>query len=156
MKLLLLILYYAWNISINSNIEYRRLAWSDFKVKTVSDYTAAETVTEIGYNFDGSNVTVFCKFNKGESFVIKKAMTPYILNHEQRHFDITYIFAMKLVMELKKEQSLTEKGIEAVYDRVYLEKEVMQELYDGETKHSENKQKQSDWDNKIDKMLTNL
>jgi len=157
MNLFIFILWSSLTISVNSNVEYKHLSWADFHVKASIDNTVSESETEIGYTYDGlSSVKVFCKFNKSGSFVTKNAKTDYILNHEQRHFDITYIFAMKLVKQLKQEKSFTERSVEDIYDKMYAEKEAMQELYDFDTKHSENKQKQSDWNNNIDKMLTNL
>jgi hypothetical protein len=137
-----------------NEIPYGKLSWNDFKVRERADNTAAESATSIGYRYDGvSKVQVYCTFNTQESFVTKKGMTPHILRHEQGHFDITYLFAQKLIERLSKEQSLNGELIDAVYDQIILEKEAMQNLYDKETDYSKNKEAQAAWGSKIDKLL---
>lgn len=140
-----------------NEFSYCKLKISDFKTKTTLDKTAAETVTSIGYSYDGeSKVTVFCQFDKNESFITVKGKTAYILNHEQRHFDITYVYALKFVKELSMQKQLTESIVQGIYEKILSEKDNLQSDYDNQTNNSENKELQAVWDIKIDKFLINL
>lgn len=140
-----------------AQISYCKLKWTDFKVKQSADNTVSESVTAIGYNYDGdSKVDVFCTFDRNESYVVPNAKTDYILNHEQRHFDITYIYAVKFVNELKILSVVNDLEIEKLHSRIIEEKGRMQDKYDNETENSENRQLQSEWDVKIEKLLINL
>ncbi len=139
-----------------SEITYCKLKWADFNIKKSTDNTVSESVTSIGYSFIDNTVTVTCYFHKDESYVIKSAMTAYILNHEQRHFDITYIYSRKFEKELKVIGKLDEKAVEVIYNRILKEKDEMQDSYDNETANSEKREKQAEWDKKIDNLLTNL
>jgi predicted secreted Zn-dependent protease len=82
--------------------------------------------------------------------------TPYILAHEQAHFDITEIFARKLhkaLMEYDFDQSTYKRDINSIYQRVVAEKEAFQAAYDKETDHSRNKRIQYEWLDQIDAIL---
>ncbi len=140
--------------NIQNEVSYKQLTFADFKLKKQTDNTVAESSTSIGYNYDGyKTVTVFCQFNKAESYITHKGMTPYILHHEQKHFDITYIYANKLISELQKQQVLTIEIVESIYEKILSEKDKVQSQYDNETNYSENKELQAVWDLKIDKLL---
>jgi len=166
MKILFILLFCAFmdDISVSytpksnhKEIPYGRLKWTDFKVKNVTDNTAAESVTSIGYIYDGySTVTVFCNFDKEESFVKSKIKNDHILNHEQRHFDLTYIFAIRFISELKQQPVLNESVVEQIYNSNIVEKDRVQDMYDRQTKHSEDINMQLIWDKKIDNLLINL
>lgn len=161
MKLIIAILFLFLNTDVGyvvvktgHEIPYGKLSWRDFKVKPIVENTAAESATSIGYKYDGNQkVAVYCTLNTDESFVTKEGMTPYILNHEQRHFDITYIFANKFIERLSGQKALTSKLVDDIYAQILTEKEVMQDQYDFETNNSQNKQVQSAWDKKIEKLL---
>jgi len=156
MKIGLIILLFL--IGTNKTvIPYKHLTWDDFSVKKVNDNTAAETVTSISYSYDGyDRVEVKCDFIKEESFVISKAKTNYILNHEQKHFDITYIYAVTFDKIVSRKNKLSDKIVEDLYDIIISQKDSMQILYDKETNHSENKEMQYMWDKKIATILNSL
>ena len=61
-----------------------------------------------------------------------------VLSHEQRHFDITKIYADILLYKLNKIKSSDEKFIQSIYVNVTEEWNYVQELYDSETDHSRN------------------
>lgn len=74
-----------------------------------------------------------------------------ILNHEQRHFDITEIVVRDLNKALKNIKE--EQKADYLYE-LYKEKlKLMQTQYDYETEHYNNRKKQINWDNKIDSLL---
>ncbi len=140
--------------NIQNEVSYKQLSFADFKVKRQVDNTVAESSTSIGYNYDGDRtVMVFCKFNKDESYITQKGRTAYILHHEQKHFDITYIYAKKFVSELQKQPTLTNEIVDSIYEKILSEKDKVQSQYDNETNYSENKESQAVWDLKIDKLL---
>ncbi len=140
--------------NIQNEVSYRQLTFADFNVKKQIDNTVAESSTSIGYNYDGDKtVKVFCQFNKNESYITKNGRTAYILHHEQKHFDITYIYAKKFVNELQKQSILTNEIVDSIYEKILSEKDKVQSQYDNETNYSENKELQAVWDLKIDKLL---
>lgn len=160
MKVLLSILLLTFstnNYIVESKFLHKTLKWSDFKIKKSVDNTAAESVTEIGYIYDGnSKVTVLCNFSNTESYVIAESRNEYILNHEQKHYDITYIYAKKFANILKIYEQVNAQLIDDIYVKIISEKDSMQNQYDFETNHSINIIKQKEWDNKITKMINGI
>jgi hypothetical protein len=135
----------------------RKLTWADFVKTNKPGDVAAVTVSEISYelsSFKGKyEIGVICVFHKNLSYCNRSNNTAYILNHEQRHFDISYIFAIYLKKRLASEKNLTIQRANEIYDKIISEWENFQELYDSETNHSINKTSQEKWDKHIDKLL---
>ena len=63
------------------------------------------------------------------SFYRKSKATAYLLNHEQRHFDITYIYAIELVKRLKSNSCQTVDDAVRIYNEVMNEWELFQDKY---------------------------
>lgn len=154
----------------NSNIYYgtKKVSWLDFKGNP--DYTVdfeALTSSEIGMNYTLDqtnnyyilNINVYCDFSKPQSYVKPNKKTAYILNHEQHHFDLTYIYTKKFIERLKS-ASLTPDNYESlmngIYNEIVFELGKEQELYDKETHHSEIVGKQGEWNKKIESQLASL
>lgn len=141
----------------NNEIFYSeyKLKWSDFKEAKTTKFVAAVAATGIGYEVyvDGENVSVkaFCYFDKDQSYVYngERNKTDYILNHEQKHFDITYLFCLRFIKILKKQNKLTEQLVDKIYSEILIEKDNFQLKYDLETNHSANKVNQKIWDDHI-------
>ncbi|MEI6946265.1 DUF922 domain-containing protein [Paraflavisolibacter sp. H34] len=137
----------------------RKLTWDDFRCEPQRNMDAvALTSTSLGISYRVVNgrlsYEVSCHFSKTRSWGILK--TPYILAHEQGHFDITEIFARKLHQQLqayKYNKRTFRKDITKIYNQVVKEKEAFQESYDEETSHSRNKRVQKEWLNRIEEML---
>ena len=137
----------------------RPLTWDDFlcEPKRNSDAVAlTSTALGISYNVSSNqlNYEITCSFSKVKSWGILK--TPYILAHEQGHFDITEIYARKLHKELldyKFNRKTFRQDVNVIYDRVVKEKENLQFAYDGLTDHSRNKTVQKEWLEKIQELL---
>jgi len=141
---------------------FTKLTWDDFRAKpdAASD-AAAITNAGIGFqmNFHSKDnlatviITVDCNFSKNDSWVKKNKNTPYILNHEQHHFDIAYIYAMKLIHNLKVAK-YTSKNYNKLIEKIYYDTQTellgMQNNYDRETKNSQLTDQQALWDKKID------
>lgn len=147
----------------SSQIDYspsRKLAWNDFKPGIKKNNTAALTHTEISYSITWKNdtmqVNVSCIFDKMKSVVFEKTKTDYVLNHEQRHFDISYLFAQKFIATLKREPNLTVEKVDALYGRIMEEWNIYQSRYDADTELSVATFQQSLWNQMIDMQLKNL
>lgn len=144
---------------INYN-KTQKLKWTDFKIYNGKRFEAALTATQISYIInsvdDVMHVEVSCVFDKNNSNVVKENRNDYILNHEQRHFDITYLFAMKFVRSLHNEPKLTYDKIDSIFETIYAEWTVYQKKYDLETNNSVSKSNQALWDNKITQQLDEL
>lgn len=138
----------------------RPLTWSDFLCAPKRNTDAvASTSTSLGIAYHIKNYVltyeITCNFSKTKSWGLVK--TPYILAHEQAHFDITEIFARKLhqaLMEYEFDQRTYKKDINTIYQQIVAEKEAFQEAYDKETDHSRNKRIQYEWLERIDNILT--
>lgn len=137
----------------------RPLTWHDFKCAPKrSGDAVASTSTSLGIAYHIKNYVltyeITCDFSKTKSWGLVK--TPYILAHEQAHFDITEIFARKLhqsLMEYEFDQRTYKKDINTIYQQIVAEKEAFQEAYDKETDHSRNKRIQYEWLERIDSIL---
>lgn len=139
-----------------------KLTWNDFKGKPLSG-SAAAAITNAGIGFKMMfhskdniatlNIAVDCNFSIGDSWVKNGRKTPYILNHEQHHFDIAYLYAMQFVQNLKAAKYTMKdysKVIERIYNQCQQDLTTMQTDYDTETKNSQLADEQELWNKKID------
>jgi len=145
-----------------------KLTWNDFNGKPdVQSDAVSISNAGIGfnmafytkYNLTTLKILVDCNFSKADSWVKKGNKTNYILNHEQHHFDIAYIFAMKLIHDLKaakynkKDYSNT---IERIYNTTQAALLTMQNQYDAETKNGKLVNEQALWNKKIDEQVDSI
>lgn len=145
-----------------------KLTWNDFKGSpVVSSEAAAITNAGIGFKmmFESHDnkatlkILVNCNFSITDSWVKDGRRTPYILNHEQHHFDIAYIHALQFLQNLKaatytmKDYS---KVIEKIYSQCHVDLQTMQNAYDNETKNSQLADEQELWNKKIDMKMVSL
>lgn len=146
----------------------RKLTWDDFKGRPDAASPAA-AITESGFGYKMSMksykkrttiiITVFCYFNKQNSWVKKYMNTAYALLHEQHHYDITYINAVLFVQKLKAANLNLrnyEKIVENLHDESFAALDKMQNDYDGETSNGRIARIQYKWNKKIDEQLENL
>jgi len=145
--------------------------WNDYqpRVGVVSVYKAL-TYTGIKYKLDTDDdqrvsLEITAYFDKSRSWVNKESMTEELLNHEQRHFDITAIYAEQLRNELKSFVGMNiakfmdtgkSKKVKETFNRVYAEMEAKQRAYDTATGHSTNVESQVKWDEWIDTEFDSL
>lgn len=146
----------------------RKLTWADFKGKPdLNHFGGAITASGFAYSadiaYDGDNIImnffVYTFFLKNDSWRKQEITGQYHLEHEQRHFDITYIGALKFVNELRRAQ-FTMKNFKKlagqIFNKAYEENTQLQHQYDRETKHSINKEAQVSWNVKIAEMLQSI
>lgn len=140
-------------------IDTRKLNWEDFQSEPQKNSEAvASTSTEMGLTYVVKNnsftYNITCNFSKTKSWGIVK--TPYILAHEQGHFDVTEIFARKLHKALQEYQfnhNNYRNEISRIYDNIVEQKEAFQKLYDKHSDHSRNHKHQFHWQDKIEEFL---
>lgn len=156
------------NLEQKNTIYYnaaKKLIWSDFKgYPTLPEPVAAITASGFGYksamhakNGKGEiTVSIYCYFDKQNSWVRNGKNTQYILNHEQHHFDITYISA-KMFINKVRTATLTITNMEVLLSKIYNESVAymnkMQNNYDKETNNGQTKQKQEEWNTFIEAKL---
>lgn len=146
----------------------RKLSWPDFK-GTPDTKSEAIAITASGFGFVSGvkykngkvniDIAVYCYFGENNSWVKPGRESVYALNHEQHHFDITYI-ATSLFMQKLKAATFTWENYNDVLNRIYAESsrqlEKMQNDYDGQTKNGQLENVQAVWNKKIEKQLAAL
>ncbi|ETN97029.1 DUF922 domain-containing protein [Zhouia amylolytica] len=143
----------------------QKLSWADFKGRPVVDSRAvAVTSSGIGYKLITRkesddrkyDVVVFAYFSTRDSWYKSRYVNNAILAHEQLHFDITALYAQKLIHEISElnfEGDVGE-GLETLYHHVTKEMDSVQKIYDKQTEASVNESAQVIWRQKINDQLT--
>ena len=129
----------------------KKLNWSDFTFSEErKDKVIATASTGLYYSFSQKGnkleVNVCAYFSKPESFVVCGKESDHVLNHEQKHFDITYLFSLKLIQKCRAYQNLDVATVDRLYNQTKQELDAFQDRYDAETTHSLNKGSQLQWD----------
>lgn len=145
--------------------EKPQLSWSDFNGIPLKNMPyKASTNSGLSYSYDWTvtngkksmNITVGSYFYPTLSW--KKDLaesSPVLLNHEQRHWEITELHARKLRKTYRNYTPGTnpKSEIQHIFDTVEKERHAMQMRYDKETQHGINKMAQTNWDNHIREQL---
>ncbi len=140
----------------------RKLTWRDFTGRPDPNspnaaLTNSSINIEYGYDKNGLKHTIKCRFNKSKSWV--RVKNDYILNHEQRHFDIAEVHARALYKEMQAyrfNSRTVDADIHAIYGRVVQAHVETQQQYDLQTRHSLDSLQQGEWNHRIDSMLHSL
>lgn len=135
------------------------LKWSDFKAEPNRTGHKAETHTELTASYTADQDSLYfevrCVFHPDRSWT-KETNNDYLLNHEQRHFDLTEVYTRKLRKELT-ESNVTVRNYKRIFSDTFREvnRELyhMQQEYDKETRHSLFEDAQAKWDKLIDEAL---
>jgi len=154
--------------SISGNIPYSRsrlLGIEDFKGKA-DDLSRASAATysgiSVGYNAINTTaeikliVDVTPAFSPERSWCRPAARNAKTLGHEQRHFDITALYACLLIEKIRA-TTFTPAGFKEELDRLQTESNTLlqdaQDLYDQETSHGRIAARQLQWDKNIEAQL---
>jgi len=146
----------------------KKLMWDDFKgIPHDEDpgdaltYTSNQTHFEsyaVGSRFEMES-QISCYFIKSKSWVKPGKQFAYLLNHEQKHFDLAEAGAREFRKRVH-EAHFTEKNFRDEIYRIRQEVESkyrsLQQQYDKETDHSRKEEEQLRWNEKIDGMLKEL
>lgn len=139
----------------------QKLTWNDFQGTPVANHPGgAVTASGIEYSSqmqqdeDGINIDLFikCYFSKSKSWKKPNITNSYHLEHEQHHFDITYLSAIKLVNDLSKAKYTAKNWsqlLNDIYNRNMKELDDLQNRYDKETRNSVATEAQLEWNKKI-------
>jgi Bacterial protein of unknown function (DUF922) len=141
-------------IYFNAN---KKLTWANF-LGTPPPPSSIAAVTSSGFGYNASmkstngvgtiNISVYCYFSKPKSWVRVKNKTAYILEHEQHHFDASYLAAVSFMQKVKAANITTENMNEVIgkiYKEVSAAMNKMQDDYDNETNNGLKKDKQAEW-----------
>lgn len=104
-------------------------------------------------------IKVYCFFNKNRSWVKPGKTTPYILNHEQHHFDISYIAACIFVDKLQSAVMTTRDYnnlLPRIYDECVEAMNKMQDEYDGQTRNGQELALQEKWNKYINNKMATI
>lgn len=139
-----------------------KLSWADYKgapSRDQDDHIAARTNCRFGIKISGTHVDVTSEFIATRSNVRPGQQTPSLLAHEQLHFDLCEVYARLLRKELKK-APLTKENVAAIsrdaflkYYDAYKERQI---IYDNETQHGLNQDKQKLWNAQVATALADL
>ncbi len=146
----------------------RTLTWKDFKgkPKTVFNNNVGAQ-SYCGFGFQSNFITVFSKakiivtttFDCNLSWVREdQKHRMELLEHEQFHFNLSEVYARRLrkrISEIKLKSSNI-KEAEIIFKQVYAEYLDRQELYDSESNHGLNNEKQNEWQFSIGNELEGL
>lgn len=139
-----------------------KLNWSDFKSRKNPSKGFAVAASTCGFGYDGIitgeeiKLNVYVRFYCNESWYHKNYRIPEVLNHEQLHFDICELYGRifyKNILLLRRNGKLTERNLNNLLNEVRDEYDAMQDHYDGETSHSTDREKQKEWNRKIETAL---
>lgn len=165
MKLLFLLLFLSLrgNDPSDYGIPYRTLSFKDFRGKVPSGESAvaARTGTQMVLEFTESGgvftYVVTAYFQPDSSFM--RLRTREVLLHEQTHFQIAHIMALRCsqaLAPLQKGDASTQAASEKVFNQYVAERNAMNAQFDGETNHGLILETEWDWELKIDRDLRQL
>ncbi len=151
----------------NENTEFKRwsknnpLKWSDFQGNPdVNSTKFAVTRSHIKSEYILYTPTliefdIYAAFNKNMSWT--KSNCEELLSHEQIHFDIAELNARLLRKNLEsyklKSLEVFNQDINNLFKDAQVKIKEMNQLYDEETKHGIIKEKQAEWQNKMDSLI---
>lgn len=140
----------------------KKLVWENFKGLPLQKGMAiAETSSGFGFtaglktkNGKGTLiVNVFCYFDKSKSWVKPGKESDYALQHEQNHFNVSYIATSNFVKKLRQVKFTTQNYntlLNQIYTQSMNELQTMQNEYDGQTQNGILKAQQAIWNKKIE------
>ncbi|OFX36409.1 MAG: hypothetical protein A2X08_14985 [Bacteroidetes bacterium GWA2_32_17] len=146
--------------------ENYKLKWEDFQGKQ-EGYSDEQAKIRYRFyykilNYTDSNIVYSAKniFVKNKSWTKNKEGNELLLNHEQRHFDLSEVYARYFRKELSELNAsnnvygweLMDKTLKNWFNKL----NVVQDKYDLETGHSIEKEMQENWNKKIDSLLLSL
>ena len=144
---------------------YRKLRWDDFKAAPpLRPKSGAVSYTSFAY--EGGSLqkkdTLFIRltlqvfFIKSASWVTAPVRASYGLAHEQLHFDITWLVALRFQQKIRKMPLNTadyDSIIQYEYIEAFREMNHLQDAYDEETSHGQNTAAQAKWQHKVAEMI---
>lgn len=136
--------------------ENKPLSWDDFKASPdETNSYSANTNSGISYAWNYSTASgkpvlqfeVYSNFYPQRSWVKDIEDEDYLLAHEQLHFDISELHARKLRKALDEYEigRNIRQDLKRIYNTIDAERSAMQDKFDKETSHSENREAEMRW-----------
>lgn len=136
------------------------LKWTDFHGHIKPDDEHAASASYIGFfhkirrceHRDSVLLDTRTFFNKTASWVRVPAVNPSLLLHEQRHFDLTELYARhfrKALQQLPVKENFLSLQVDSVYKYYTAKCDSMHVVYDFETNHGLNPIEQFKWNEYI-------
>lgn len=119
---------------------------SPFHAETNSGITQAISVRYSNENME-FDYEVESYFQPQYSWVKEGKRTDYLLGHEQLHFDIAELHARKLRKALDEYRigKNFKKDLQKINEQVQMESHRMQQKFDAESRHSQNREAEMEW-----------
>ena len=98
------------------------------------------------------------QFYPKKSWYLKSKVNSHILEHERLHFDITELHARMFRQRIEKTRFTMniDAQMNRLHEAINKELEALQNRYDAETRHSQDLEKQQEWQTKIIEALNKL
>lgn len=166
MKLLfcLLLLSFSGNNGYDNGITYRALSWSDFKADPPENkrQVAAETFCQLLMEIQQKDLDTFtyavkAYFVPDSSFV--RVRSEYNLRHEQTHFKISYVAALRCNRQLEALQGgdiAAKEKAEQIFYNFSDQRDAENNAFDGETNHGLNVEQEKAWEMRVSMELIKL
>ncbi|WP_051360095.1 DUF922 domain-containing protein [Adhaeribacter aquaticus] len=143
--------------------ENRRLTWDDFKSEADGKdplHAMTSTNLDVRANCYGNTLRyeVKCVFVTNDSWT-KNKQSQRLLAHEQLHFDLSEVHARLLRKKLSLLNDFCgskRTGLDKVVDQAFADWKKEQDVYDHESKHGLNREKQKEWEDAIGQRLNAL
>ena len=146
----------------------RPLAWDDFKAHPPKHPKRFAAVTSCAIYIDVNDrspdsaiIDVKSLFRTNRSWKRSKHYKPYLLKHEQSHFDIAEVYALRMKQAIVSYKHWYLPNGSFRYDKMtrishrYRRRcRFAQYWYDLQTKHSRRKERQAEWNAKIATLLS--
>lgn len=145
--------------------ERPKVSWEDFRAVNKIDGPEAAHIhvaisSAVEYDEGFLNIEIKCYMTPESSLVLKDKECEYLLNHEQRHFDLQEVFARRIRKRYLEKNDYTFDKLQKDLNGIFIEEikkgTQLQADYDNETNHSIDEKKQSEWNDNIDQWLLNL
>jgi len=150
---------------------YRQLTADDFTgdIPPGSGFYVAHTSCNVYMNYNVNNsrsnyrlkFDIQLKLNRERSWLNRKvANTPeamaQVLRHEQGHYQIAYLMQQEMIRELNAYHYTGDyqRQASAIFKRIDDKYRVMNEDYDEDTQHMQNRKQQAAWVHFLDRELT--
>ncbi|MBB4805319.1 hypothetical protein HNP38_000591 [Chryseobacterium defluvii] len=172
MKWIFLVSFLITNFLFAQRIVWKedvKLNWDNFKSKinnqrgsNVIAYTNCGWVYSVVKSTNPKSpvkIKIETVFNEDKSWKDDQRTSDYVLNHEQKHFDIAEIYARKLRKEVGEKIRTSgdfNKKFQGIYNRILSDYKSFQSTYDKETQHGMDPEKQTEYNRIIAEELENL
>jgi antitoxin component YwqK of YwqJK toxin-antitoxin module len=132
------------------------IEWSSFKrLPNYFDKNRAEIYLTINYEIENDSIDIESYMHPFKSYVIFPDRIPAIaLEHEKYHFKISELLSRKFSFEVEQlARPFNTKEIQQIYRRICEDEDLIQKIFDLDTKHGQDSLIQSVWFNVIDTLI---